>query len=77
MKWLLTWTEENENGDRLEHEHWATSWEEAVGHYTSWLSKSSDAIKGDVICYWDDTPYSNGNPCMTYNICTSEMEDDE
>lgn len=68
MKWLLVWIVENDEENNTEYESWANSWEEVVGHFTSWMSKTSNVIKGEVICYWDDKPYGNGTPCLTMNI---------
>lgn len=72
MKWLLIWTVENDEEDHAEYESWANSWEEVVGYFTSWMSKTSDVIKGEVICYWGDKPYGKGEPCLTMNICVED-----
>ena len=73
VKWYLNWIEEvDEEGNKVEHELWVNTWEEVVGHVNTWMSKSSDIIKGEVVCYWGDTPY--GNPCLTYNIRVEENE---
>ena len=75
MKWYLKWEEEIEEGEsKLEKEHWATSWEEVVGYFNGWMSKTSNVIKGEVVCYWGDAPYGNGKPCLTFNLY---VEDDE
>lgn len=67
MKWLMKWEIENEEGN-IEMEDWATTWEEVVGHFTNWISKSSDVIKGEVVCYWGDHPYGDDKPCLYYNV---------
>ena len=66
MKWYLHWFVDEEDIDELvEKESWATSWEEVIGYFNDWMSKSSDVVKGEVICYWDDThTYGNGKPCL-------------
>lgn len=76
MKWYLNWIEGvDEEESKLEHEHWATSWEEVVGYFTDWISKSSDVIKGEVICYWGDKPYGDGKPCLYMNIQCDEVSE--
>ena len=70
MKWYLHWFEglDDEYESKLEKEQWANSWEETVGYFTNWISKSSNVTKGEVICYWGDTPYGDGKPCLTFNV---------
>lgn len=77
MTWLMGWETENEDGERIHEEHWATSWEEVVGHFTSWMSKTSDVVKGEVICYWGEQPYGNGKPCLYFNINPEDTSEEE
>lgn len=77
MSWYLHWFEEIEEGEsKLEHEQWAMSWEEVVGYFNSWVSKTSEVCKGEVICYWGDKPYGNGKPCLTFNLYVDEEEEE-
>ena len=77
MKWLLEWELEDEDENRIKYENWATSWEEVVGHFTSWISKTSNVINGKVICYLGETPYGNGKPCLYFNVYIEGDENDE
>ena len=78
MKWLMKWAVDAEDGGRpYIKEQWATSWEEAVGHFTSWISKASDVIKGEITCYWGEEPFGDGKPCLYFNVTDGEPINDE
>lgn len=68
MKWLMNWELEDEDGNRTEMEGWANTWEEAVGNFVGWISKNSDVIKGQIVCYWGDKPYIDDKPCLYFNV---------
>lgn len=78
MKWLLKWREEPIEEDKyIDHEAWATSWNEVVGYFNSWIAFGSDVIRGKVICYLGDTPYGDGKPCLYFNGYIEDEDDDE
>lgn len=77
MKWYMKWELEDENENHIKKEDWAYSWEEVVGHFTSWIAKSSDVMKGEVVCYWGDNPYGSGNPCLYFNVYAEETESED
>ena len=77
MKWYMNWKLEDENGDIISKEGWANSWEEVVGYFTGWISKSNDVIEGSVVCYWGDNPYGNGKPCLYFNVYIDGDDNDD
>ena len=77
MKWLLEWREELTKEDYIDHEAWATSWNEVVGYFNNWIAFGSNTIRGKVICYFGDTPYGDGKPCLYFNAYAEDNEDDE
>jgi len=76
VSWYLHWFEETEEAGKLEHEQWVMSWEEVVGYFNSWVSKTSEVYKGEVICYWGDKPYGTGKPCLTFNLYVDGEEEE-
>ena len=78
MKWLMHWlTEDEEYGRAYVTEQWASSWEEAVGYFTSWISKTSNVVMGNVTCYMGDQPYGDGKPCLYFNVSIAREEGEE
>ena len=75
MKWLLEWCEELDEEMLIDHEEWATSWNEVVGYFNSWIALDSDVIRGKVTFYLGDTPYGDGKPCLYFN--NAEYDDYE
>jgi hypothetical protein len=73
MKWLLEWHDEE---NYIDHEAWATSWNEVVGYFLGWIALGSDVTRGKVTCYLGDTPYGDGKPCLYFNNAECD-EDDE
>ena len=77
MKWYLKWKLEDEDENVITREDWAESWEEVIGHFVGWISKSSDVIEGEVICYWGDKPYGDGKPCLYFNVYSEGSDQNE
>lgn len=77
MKWYLNWELETKDGEKIQKEDWASSWNEVIGYFNNWMSRDSDVVKGEVICYWDDEPYGDGKPCLYFNIRAEAEENDD
>lgn len=77
MSWLMKWITEDEEMNYEQHECWATSWQEVMGHFMSWIAPDSEIVKGKVICYFGDKPYGDNNPCLSYNILPCDIDMDE
>lgn len=77
MNWLMKWITEDENGSYYLHESWADSWEEVIGHFTSWITSKGEIVKGKVICYWNDKPYGDNNPCLNFDVLPFDIDVDE
>ena len=77
MNWLMEYVTEDEDLNHQKNVNWATSWQEVMGHFMSWISPDSEVIKGQITCYWGDKPYGNGKPCLQYNALPFDMDEDE
>lgn len=77
MKWKLIWYEMYEDESFHRSTAWANSWEEALGCFIQWTCTASNVVQGEVICYWGDTPYGDGKPCLQYRILDAEIEEEE
>ena len=76
MKWLLEWCEKQDEEMYIDHEEWATSWNEVIGYFNSWIALNSDVIRGKVTCYLGDTLYGDGKPCLYFNDEEYNEEDE-
>ena len=45
MSWLMEYITEDEDMTREKYTSWATSWQEVMGYFMSWISPDSDVIK--------------------------------
>lgn len=77
MKWYLKWEIEITDEQRIKKEAWAYSWNEVIGYFNSWITHESDVMKGEVICYMGDKPYSNDKPCLYFNAYIEEDDEEE
>lgn len=68
MKWLMEWiTEDEDDCTRENHKSWATSWQEVMGYFMTWITQDSDTIEGQVTAYKDGKPYGDGDPCLYFS----------